>query len=136
MRNLGEYDKTLGGLAALAELAPWLLVGFLVLIGSVTVAIYGLPFQSKEQGQRDERDVAQIVTVIDRLSDKINAIATNDQVMQHEIQELAKNQAEIDELRKQMLDQAIHIEGLEADEKVNEAERIADGMSARRKKGR
>lgn len=105
MRQVGEKAV---GLAAIAEMVPWLLVGFLVLIGSTTVAIYGLPFQSKEDGQRDERQMAQIAEVVDRLADKVNAISESAKMTQQEVNDLARQQTEIDDIRKQMIDQAIH----------------------------
>ncbi len=114
-----------GDVGAIAELIPWSITGLLVLVGALTVAIYGLPFESKSDGERTTAQIAEVTKTVGQLASVVNQVQRDEAVLGETVKNLAEHEAEITDLRKTVELQALHIEGLEADEKANDSERLA-----------
>lgn len=120
-------DRRIGGpnLQLVAELIPWAILGIVVLVGALSVLSYGLPWESKQDASRTDAQIAQTASLLADTIKQVNALTTNQAVMQETVKNISNQSEEISELRKIVEQQAIHIEGLEADEKANDSERNA-----------
>lgn len=129
-RGGGEDGLPLG---AIGELIPWLLTGALVLIGALTVVIYGLPFESKEAGQRNEAQIAEVTKLVGQLATTVYQLQSDEAVMHETIKNLSDREAEIIELRQRLENQAIHIQVLEAETQPDMAAREARNVRGHNK---
>lgn len=130
MARGGEDGLPLG---AIGELIPWLLTGALVLIGALTVVIYGLPFESKEAGQRNEAQIAEVTKLVGQLATTVYQLQSDEAVMHETIKNLSDREAEIIELRQRLENQAIHIQVLEAETQPDMAAREARNVRGHNK---
>jgi gas vesicle protein len=106
---------------------PWLfagILGFLVVLGGVTTAFYGLPFAPKADLEREQEHSAHLDSQLAQLTSQVQIEAQNLAVLT----EIVKNTQDtttrimdtVEDLQKIEQQQALHIEDLEAGEKARE----------------
>ena len=107
---------------------PWAIVGILIIIGGLTAAFAGLPFATKTDLSGTNASLDRAAAQIETLSSSINTMTTSIAVMQKVVEnqdaQLTAEAATLNELRSAVEQHAIHIEGLEADEKARESQEL------------
>ena len=114
-------DKKLDVMA----LVPWGVIGLMIIIGGLSALIYGLPFETKTDALHTDAQLSTLTVAVAKTADQVNILATNQAVMQEALRNISNQTTELEDLRKMVEQQAIHIEGLEADEKANDSARLA-----------
>jgi hypothetical protein len=113
----------------IAKIAAAAMLGFVILLGAGFTLLAMLPWQTKDaatmQNQIVAGQLAQVSTLLTKTADQVSALVTNQAVMQETVRNMANQSAQMDDLRKTVEQQAIHIEGLEADQKADSSARLA-----------
>ncbi|MFZ1975786.1 MAG: hypothetical protein WAU89_23290 [Candidatus Acidiferrales bacterium] len=108
--------------AGLIKLAPWVLLGLVIIAGGMSSLIYGLPWARQS-------DVDQLAKVVASDHDDMQAISKTQAVTAEQQSEtaaiLSQIQGQLREDENNTQQNSLHIEGLEADEKARESAELA-----------
>lgn len=119
--ELPEFDQQIPWL----QLLPWSIIGVLVVLGGLTVGVYGMPFESKIDASYANQRLDRIEHLTDQNTQSINQLITAQAVTTRSVGDLTAFQSQLAQLQQAVTQNSIHIEGLEAESRANMAESAA-----------